>query len=244
MRYNYEEWLKNGCPKIFCKCGCEQEIIVKKRPHKYDGIPEYISGHNSRGRLQSEETKRKRSLKFMGNKLNLGVKFSDDHKRKISESLKNKPKSEEHKQKMRKPKSKEAIQKMKDNHPDYSGKNNPNYGNHKLKGENNPMYGKEGRMKGKFGDKSSNWKGGISKLPYCEKWTEELREEIREQYNSQCYICGRKEKDNLTRTGKLWKLSVHHIDNDKEQGCNGKPWKLAPLCLHCHNSKKMKKLKV
>lgn len=28
----------------------------------------------------------------------------------------------------------------------YIGKNNPNYGNHKLTGENNPMYGRSGKL--------------------------------------------------------------------------------------------------
>jgi hypothetical protein len=29
----------------YCKCGCGQQIIIKKH-HKYYGIPDYISGHN------------------------------------------------------------------------------------------------------------------------------------------------------------------------------------------------------
>lgn len=48
-----------------CKCGCEQEIIIKSY-HKRYGIPKYISGHNSKGNTNpgygkhlSKETKLK-----------------------------------------------------------------------------------------------------------------------------------------------------------------------------------------
>ncbi len=56
----------------------------------------------------------------------------------------------------------------------YNGKNNPNYGNHKLNGKNNPMYGLKGKdhpasqtigelnpSYGKFGKNSPAWKGGF-----------------------------------------------------------------------------------
>lgn len=144
--------------------------------------------------------------------------------------------------------SEKDKQKMKENHADFSGENHPQYGTHHseetkqkirdnhadMSGENHPDFSL---------DKNPNWKGGISFDPYCEKFNEKKREEVRNNYNRQCYICGRKEKDNLTKRGKMWKLSIHHVDNDKEQGCNEKPWKLVPLCLHCHNSKKMENLK-
>lgn len=93
-----------------------------------------------------------------------------------------------------------------------------------------------------IGENSFNWQGGKSFEPYCEKFNEKKKEEVREQYGRKCYICGKDEKDNITKTGKIWKLSVHHIDEDKEQGCNGKQWKLVPLCLKHHNSKILKQL--
>jgi len=93
-------------------------------------------------------------------------------------------------------------------------------------------------------EKNASWKGGISFEPYCIKFNEKKKEEVREQYNRKCVICGIDEKDNITKTNKLIKLSVHHIDEDKEQGCNGKPWNLKPLCMHCHGSKKMKNIKL
>ena len=86
----------------------------------------------------------------------------------------------------------------------------------------------------KCGENNPCWKGGITDKPYCEKWTEKLRESIRNEYNRICFICNKKENDNLTKTNKIRKLSVHHIDMDKGQGCDGKKWKLVPLCMACH----------
>jgi len=66
-------------------CGCGQEIIIKKY-HKWYGIPDYISGHNSRiknnkgmyGKHHSEESKRKMSEKQKGQK------HSEETKRQMS----------------------------------------------------------------------------------------------------------------------------------------------------------------
>jgi hypothetical protein len=33
-------------------------------------------------------------------------------------------------------------------------------------------------------------------------------------------------------------LEVHHIDHDREQGCNSKPFNLVPLCKECHIKEK------
>lgn len=72
------------------------------------------------------------------------------------------------------------------------------------------------------------WRGGISKNPkYCDKWTEELREEIRKLFGYKCYLCG--DSNNIGR-----KLSVHHINFDKSAGCFGKKFNLIPLCCSCH----------
>lgn len=73
-----------------------------------------------------------------------------------------------------------------------------------------------------------NWQGGISFLPYCYKFDNEMKESIREQYGRVCFICGKTEIANGA------KLSVHHTDYNKEQGCNGHDWKLIPLCKVCH----------
>lgn len=79
-----------------------------------------------------------------------------------------------------------------------------------------------------------DWCGYAIRGEYCEKFDEACRERIRAKYNHKCFICNRLRDDNITKTGKVWKLSVHHVDRNKNQGCDGVQWKLVPLCLHCH----------
>lgn len=87
----------------------------------------------------------------------------------------------------------------------------------------------------KLREKNPNWKGGTSYLPYCPKFNETLKRDIREMYDNKCILCGRNDKDNITLTGKHYKLSIHHIFFDKQEGCNGNEFRLVPLCLYCHN---------
>ena len=63
---------------------------------------------------------------------------------------------------------------------------------------------------------------------YCDKFDNELRESIRNKYDRRCFICNAHE-------GVLAKkLSVHHIDQNRNQGCEEVEWKLVPLCASCH----------
>ena len=139
-----------------------------------------------------------------------GKKFSEEHKRKLSKAHMGKRFSEKTIQKMRGRKhSEEAKQKMSINSPNRSGKNNPMFGIHNY-GESNP-----------------NWQGGISFGKYCFKFNKKIKEQIREEFHRQCFLCGKNETECKT------KLSVHHVDHNKSQGCNG-DWKLVPLCDSCH----------
>lgn len=70
------------------------------------------------------------------------------------------------------------------------------------------------------------WKGGISSWPYCPKFTTELKEEIRDKFNRMCFLSGTKESGR--------KLSVHHCDYLKSQGCQGQRWSLLPLVASWH----------
>lgn len=91
------------------------------------------------------------------------------------------------------------------------------------------------------GANHGKWKGGVSYLPYCSKFNNNLKERIRKKYGRCCYICGKPEKENVLSNGVKNRLSIHHIDGDKEQGCGGKEWKLVPLCASCHSKEHAKK---
>jgi len=79
-----------------------------------------------------------------------------------------------------------------------------------------------------LGENHPNWKGGVSFEPYCDKFNNAKKEEIRNLFNRKCMLCGKTEIENKR------KLSIHHIDYSKLQGCEGKPWNLVPLCTNCH----------
>lgn len=78
------------------------------------------------------------------------------------------------------------------------------------------------------------WEEFAQNSPYCPKFDEFCRESNREKYDRMCFLTGLPESENITSTGKQQHLSVHHVDMDKMQGCDGKRWKLVPLCLKWH----------
>ncbi len=84
------------------------------------------------------------------------------------------------------------------------------------------------------GENNPNWNGGTSFGKYCPKFNNEKKEEIRNKYKRCCILCNKPESQNLTKSGKHWKLHVHHIDYNKLQGCEDHEWRLVPLCLSCH----------
>jgi len=196
--------------KPICQCGCKEQLVWSWR-YKYTGIPEYKHGHNAptKGKPLSEEHCKK---------------LSESHKGQVS-GMKGKHHTEESKQINREKHIgvKQPLEIVKK-------RNLSNIGKHSIP----KTEATKEKLRQYRGPKSGNWKGGTSYLPYCDKFTEEKKEEIRELYDRNCFICNLDEKDNITKTNKFQKLSVHHIDGDKEQGCNGKPWFMVPLCIHCH----------
>ena len=78
------------------------------------------------------------------------------------------------------------------------------------------------------GEKSHNWKGGISFEPYCEKFNNALKESVREKFGRVCFMCPTTEEEN----GR--KLDVHHVNYDKECMCNDVECEFVPLCRKCH----------
>jgi 5-methylcytosine-specific restriction endonuclease McrA len=73
------------------------------------------------------------------------------------------------------------------------------------------------------GDKSPTWQGGKSFEPYCHKFNDKLKEQIRDRDDRTCQLCNAKENGE--------KLSVHHIHYDKE---NCEP-DLIALCRRCNS---------
>lgn len=78
------------------------------------------------------------------------------------------------------------------------------------------------------------WEDFANDKLYCPAFNERCRESNRNKYGRVCFVCGKPEIENLTKTNKMRKLSVHHVNMQKEQGCYGFKWKLIPLCFHCH----------
>jgi hypothetical protein len=93
------------------------------------------------------------------------------------------------------------------------------------KGKNNPFYGKGYKFKG---TNNPNWKGGKSFENYSYKFRH-LREQIRKRDNYTCKLCNKKQKMEIKILNK--KLSIHHIDYNKE---NNKFSNLITLCNQCN----------
>lgn len=84
---------------------------------------------------------------------------------------------------------------------------------------------------GKFhtGKNHPNWKDGASFEPYCHRFNDGIKEKVRNYYGRRCFKCGKTEEENNER------LCVHHINFNKNQGCDGEKWGLIPLCRSCHS---------
>ena len=136
-----------------------------------------------------------------------------------------------------------------------NGKNNPNYSGGKVTlickqcgdeytcfkstGEtsyfcNRKCYDKW-QSENKSGENNPNWKGGISFDPYCEKFNEVKKKEVRDRYDNCDYLTGIYRDICNMVGGKVQELSVHHVDYDKMQGCDDIKWKLIPVSKR-HNT--------
>ena len=111
------------------------------------------------------------------------------------------------------------------------GENNHFYGKHYY-GKDNLFYGKHHTKETKekmrithLGEKAPNWKGGISFEPYTSEFDRQLKELVRNRDSYKCQLCGMPECENIE------KLSIHHIDYNKE---NCLPDNLITLCKICN----------
>lgn len=73
-----------------------------------------------------------------------------------------------------------------------------------------------------------NWNGGTTHLPYCEKWTPELREAVRLRDSHICQLCGCTQEQNTKRKQKLTVHHVHYLKSDCYPD-------LITLCMKCNN---------
>ena len=78
------------------------------------------------------------------------------------------------------------------------------------------------------GENNYNWRGGKSFEPYCPKFNEAFKESIREQFERTCFLCPTTEEEN----GR--KLSVHHVNYNKDCLCDDSECGFVPLCMSCH----------
>ncbi len=74
------------------------------------------------------------------------------------------------------------------------------------------------------GSNSSNWLGGISRLPYGPEFDNRLKAQIRDRDGHICQLCNAEEGDR--------KHPVHHIDYNKKHNW---PGNLTELCIGCNS---------
>jgi hypothetical protein len=175
------------------------------------------------GLVQTNETRKKISERLMGNtngKSNKGKKHSEKWKIKNGES---------HRGMIPWNKGKGHL---------YSEEWKRKQGEFR-KGLSSPMKGKQHSEESKrkmsnatIGCKNIHWKGGRSRLPYCYKFNERRKSAVRKFFRGYCIITGEQQNDSTQ------KLCVHHVDHDKEQGCNGKSFNLIPMIRTQHNKEK------
>lgn len=182
----------------------------------------------------SEETRKKMGA------ANKGRRLSEIARRAISERNRN-PSEETRKKISNAHKGKRLSEETRKKMSEYA-KNRPE--EHRKKSSNTlkgHTVSKETRKKmsesrkGKYClDKCYQWRGGRSSLPYCFKFNKRRRKAVRIFFGYFCICCGKHVTENIVKRWGQVEHSVHHIDHDKEQGCNGKPFNLVPLCAECH----------
>lgn len=75
---------------------------------------------------------------------------------------------------------------------------------------------------------STNWKGGITNGICCHKFNENLKKRVRAFFGNKCFLCGKQQEKNSRR------LSVHHVNYNKNACCDSSRVMLVPLCEVCH----------
>jgi hypothetical protein len=185
--------MKNDTLK-YCACGCGNYV----KPGNM-----FVNHHNRKGQPTGRE----------------GIKFSEGHKKKLSEVKLGK----KHPEWRRKQASERALTQWQDK--SFREKQIQIHKKYKLTEEHKKKIGLSNK-----GEKSGNWLGGKSFELYGSDWTEDLKESIRkrDKYICQMEGCGKRQNE-LNSFHK--KHDVHHIDYDKQ---NLNPENLITLCKICH----------
>jgi hypothetical protein len=159
----------------------------------------------------------------------LGMKFTEEHRMKMSLSQRGKKK---------KPLTEEAKRHLSEIN---RGERHPQYGKRRSEETKRRIsmnrrgigHSEETRRKMavsrvglKAGDKNHFWKGGVSFEPYCPKFNNAFRERVREFFGRVCVECGTPENGT--------KLCVHHVNFNKMTCCDDTRPLFVALCPSCH----------
>ncbi len=204
-----------------CECGCGEEVKSIKRKVCF------IKGHYCRGKHPTEQSKEKNRQAHLGRpsprKGKTGI-YSEETLQKIKDARARqvmkagRTYSEESKEKNRQAHlGKAQTQEARDRK------------SIALTGKPKSMEHRVSIAKSKAGENNPRWLGGISKLPYTQDWTEDLKDAIRKRDHYTCQLCGISHAELYERHQR--KLTVHHIDYNKD---NCDPINLISLCVSCH----------
>lgn len=186
--------------------------------------------------MHTEETKARISESLKGRKpWTTGKHLPESTKRKISESLRGHSVDPNTRKKISQSISRkipELSQKLKDawSNPvsrmsrlevmesyDYKSK---------ISKSSKEMWSNPEFKKSMSGENSPMWMGGVSFEPYCKKFNSDLKNRVRLFFNNRCILCGD------SPTG--YKLSVHHVNYNKNTCCDDTKPVFATLCRKCH----------
>lgn len=222
-----------------CKCGCNKEIPFRKWQLR-NGIPDYLIMHSP----SQKETREKNGI-YLKKHLETakGINHPNFGRHWTEEQNKKRIRAGENSCHYGVPRSEEVRKKISISHIGLKDSNETREKKRLARiGELNPQYGKpcpehtkQRLSEANTGENNGFWNNGSSFYTYCPKFNNNLKERIRREHNRKCAACGKSESKNILSTGKQIRLAIHHIDRDKKQGCEGKQWKLIPLCVSCHS---------